>query len=63
MNVRELKALAAQTDDAPVVTMPAPLARRLIEVAIAAINHVEDRGAYRTSLGQAVEILQKGNGS
>lgn len=63
MNVRELKQLDATLDDAgPHVTIPAPILRRLIAVAVAAINHVDERGAYRTTLGQAVEKLQSGGG-
>lgn len=64
MNVRELKTLAALAEGAgETVVMSSRTARRLLEVAIAAMHHVEQRGAYATELGKAVLKLQNGSGS
>lgn len=63
MNVRELKRLLAVCDESPSVELPSGVTKRLLAVAIAADVHVEQRGAWKTELGQAVEQLRKGNGS
>ncbi len=63
MNVRELKRALALCDESPSIELPADVTKRLLAVAIAAMHHVEQRGAYATELGKAVEKLQNGNGS
>ncbi len=64
MNVRELKMMAALIDNSgDTVVISSSTARRLVDVALAAVNHVEQRGAYATELGKAVAKLQNGSGS
>lgn len=62
MNRRELQRLAAAAEEAPTVVVPSGWVKDLVAVAVAAQTHVEERGAWRTDLGRAVEQLQKGNG-